>query len=120
VFAEIYRQTIRKLLALVAGGHGARMLPNRNDKFSAFGPDDSAADYNLASDRIPAYMPEQSQLDKDIAALRSHVIDGIEELKSSTGDVNSELTQTNKILRRLFAVVSIIACLIAIHLIRHW
>ena len=63
---------------------------------------------------------EQSQLDKDIAALRSHVIDGIEELKSSTGDVNSELTQANKILRRLFAVVSIIACLIAIHLIRHW
>lgn len=65
-------------------------------------------------------MPEQSQLEKDIAALRFHVIDGIEDLKSSIDNIAADIQRTNKLLRQFLIVVAVILCLIAVHLIRHW
>ena len=64
-------------------------------------------------------MSEQS-LEKDIAALRAHVIDGIEDLKTSTDNVNSGIAQANKLLSRLFTVGLIVTILVALYVVRHW
>jgi hypothetical protein len=65
-------------------------------------------------------MPEQLQLEKDIAALRSHVIDGIEELKASTDNVDAGIMLANKLLNRLFTVGLVVTILVAIYIVRHW
>jgi hypothetical protein len=36
-------------------------------------------------------MPDQSKLEKDIAALRSHVIDGIEDVKASAYRIETNI-----------------------------
>jgi hypothetical protein len=58
-------------------------------------------------------MPDQSQFEKDVAALRSHVIDGIEDLKQVSESIENALN-------RLFIVGCVIAVLILVHIVRHW
>lgn len=65
-------------------------------------------------------MPEQLHLEKDIAALRSHVIDGIEDLKTSADNINAGIAQANKLLSRLFTVGVIVMALVGIYVVRHW
>jgi hypothetical protein len=48
------------------------------------------------------------------------MIDGIEELKNITDNIDSAVLRSNAILGRLFAVACIIAILVAVHVIRHW
>jgi hypothetical protein len=59
-------------------------------------------------------MPEQSQLEKDIAAFRSRVIDGIEDVKNSADNIDAKLMHGNLLLRRLVGIGGVI------HVIRHW
>jgi hypothetical protein len=58
-------------------------------------------------------MPDQSQLEKDVAALRSHVIDGIEGLKQNVQGVEN-------LAARLLIVGCVIAVLLLVHILHHW
>jgi hypothetical protein len=65
-------------------------------------------------------MTDPTQLEKDVAALRSHVIDGIDDVKNAVESVEAGQAIQIRLLKQLFVVGCVIAALIALHLLRHW
>ena len=57
---------------------------------------------------------------KDIAKLRSHVIDGIEDLKTTIENVEAGQNRIARTLSNIFIIGCVIAFLVFMHLMRHW
>jgi t-SNARE complex subunit (syntaxin) len=65
-------------------------------------------------------MPGEPQFEKDIAALRSHVIDGIEDLKNVAQGIDYSAARSARLLKWILVGILVIALLIAVHVLHHW
>ena len=65
-------------------------------------------------------MPGEPQFEKDIAALRSHVIDGIEDLKSIGHSVDFFTARSALLLKWILVGICLIAVLLGADVIHHW
>jgi len=65
-------------------------------------------------------MPGGPQFEKDIAALRSHVVDGIEDVKQGIEIAAQAVWWSTTLQKWILAGVCVIAILVAVHVIHHW
>ena len=65
-------------------------------------------------------MPGEPQFEKDIAALRSHVIGGIEDLKTYAQSIDYSTARSARSLKWILIGVCVIAAFVALHVLRHW
>jgi t-SNARE complex subunit (syntaxin) len=65
-------------------------------------------------------MPGEPQFEKDIAALRSHVIDGIEDLNNVAQSIDYSAARSARLLKWILIGVCLIAVLVAVHVLHHW
>ena len=64
--------------------------------------------------------PGEPQFEKDIAALRSHVIDGIEDVKNLAEGIDHLVARIARLLNLIVIDVCVVTMLIAAHILRHW
>ena len=65
-------------------------------------------------------MTGEPQFEKDVAALRSHVIDGIEDVKNIAENTTQAVWYSTTLQKWSLVGVWVIAILVAVHVIHHW